>query len=457
MRFRFYLLLSISVSTAFIFCGDEDKVRAAGLTDSNLKADSTVKPTGMIAYIRNDAEIRLINQDGSNDHRIWTDPNIKLPLGIHDIAWKPDGKELAFSSSHESILSIYHADIYSIRPDGSGLRRITNAPDYKKLASYKKGTITVTLQNNHYSFNSGYANAGVFTVYVTGAETPQQVVLQPGSSKTIVFNNVADLGDVAQAVVAMYGANRWFMGLDVVAGKNTKAPNFSISGDGVPYFGAYRPVWKSDGSQISFRDGFCKIKKTPSASTIALPTERLFADEQPSGSCVWDWGPTSELSKLVIYSQNEGEEGSGFYLMKEGEKHSVANRLMVYSKTASRMANDVQWLPDGSGFLYSHFTNYLDVYDDETKKIGSNIFRYDLKTKKTTQITNVQQGYASRFTISPDGQWIVYERGHVAEGENEETLFELTDLSKYDLYLIKIDGSQEKLLVKNGSCPSWSK
>ena len=457
MQKLFCFLLSISVSFALAFCTDVDKVGAASHAMDDSKADSSVKPTGMIAYIRNDAEIRLIKQDGSNDHPIWTDPNIKLPLGIHDIAWRPDGKELAFSSGHESVLSIYQADIYSIRPDGSGLRKITNAPEHKKLATYKKGTVTVTLQNNHYNFQSGYANAGIFTVYVVGAEMPQQVILPPGSSKTIAFNNVADFGDAAQAVVAMYGANRWFVGLDVVAGKNTKGPTLTISGDGIPYFGAYRPVWKSDGSQISFRNGFCMVTTAPSTPTIQLPTKKLFADKQPSGTCVWEWGPTPALSNQVIYSQNEGEEGSGFYLMKEGGVHNSSNLLMLYSKTRSRMANDVHWLPDGSGFLYSHFTNYLDVYDDESRKIGSNIFKYDLRTKRTTQLTNVKQGYARRFTISPDGQWIVYERGQVAEGEDENTLFELTELSKIDLWIVNIDGSQDRLLVKNGSAPSWSR
>ena len=453
----FYFLIIIFIHSAFVFCGDSNKTGSANKIITATEEDSLIKPTGVIAYIRNDAEIRLINRDGSNDHRIWTDPEIKPPLGIHDLAWRPDGKELAFSSGHESVVSIYHADIYSIRPDGSGLRKITNAPEHKKLADYKKGSVTVTLKNNQYTFQSGHANAGVFTVYVVGADMPQQVILSPGSSKTVVFKNVADLGDVAQGLVAMYGANRWFTGVEVTAGKNTKAPDFPISGDGIPYFGAYRPVWKSDGSQISFRDGFCKLTTVPSVAALELPTQRLFGNEQPAGSCVWDWGPTQALSNQVIYSQNEDGDGSGFYMMKEGGIHNPSNRLILYSQASSRMANDVRWLPDGSGFLYSHFTNYIDVYNDENRKIGSNIFRYDLKTKKITQITNVTKGYAGRFTISPDGQWIVYERGQAAEGEDENTLFELTDLSKIDLWIVKMDGSQDQLLVKNGAAPSWSR
>ncbi len=80
-----------------------------------------------------------------------------------------------------------------------------------------------------------------------------------------------------------------------------------------------------------------------------------------------------------------------------------------------------------------------------------------MRTKKITQITNLKQGYARGFTISPDGQWIVYKRGQIAEGDDENSLFELTDLSSIDLWKIKKDGSGEPLLVKNGTSPSWSR
>ena len=96
----FYLLIIITIHSSFVFCGDSDKTSSANKIITEPKEDTLVKPTGMIAYIRNDAEIWLINRDGSNDHRIWADPEIKSPLGIHDLAWRPDGKELAFSSGH---------------------------------------------------------------------------------------------------------------------------------------------------------------------------------------------------------------------------------------------------------------------------------------------------------------------------------------------------------------------
>ena len=104
---------------------------------------------GTIAYVRNGTEIRLIDADGSNDRRLWTHPDAKKELGIYDVAWRPDGKELAFSSGHAAVYSLYHADLYAIRPDGGGFRKLTNAPDRAEFARYPKGAVSVTLRNDH--------------------------------------------------------------------------------------------------------------------------------------------------------------------------------------------------------------------------------------------------------------------------------------------------------------------
>ena len=181
-----------------------------------------------------------------------------------DLGWTPDGKELAFSSAHESSSSIYHADIFGIRPDGTGFRKITNSPDYNSYSNYKKGSVTVTVRNMQYSFDPAQSSAGVFFLNIVGADKAQQITLPPGASKTFTFKNVADFGETAQPIVAIYGNSRWYMpGTDVQAGKNIKAPDMLISGDGYPYFGAFRPVWKHDGSSITYRDGLCEVKTIP--------------------------------------------------------------------------------------------------------------------------------------------------------------------------------------------------
>src|SRR5687768_7925316 len=323
---------------------------------------------GTIAYIRNGTEIRLIDADGSNDRRLWTHPDAKKELGIYDVAWRPDGKELAFSSGHAAVQSLYHADLYAISPNGTGFRKLTNSPDRAEFARYPKGTVSVTVRNDQPIYRQSQASAGVFIVYVAGADEPQQITLPPGSAKTIVFKNVADFGNTAQAVVAIWGNYRWFSpGVDVRAGVNVRAPNFSITGDGIEYFGAYRPVWRSDGSRISYRSGVCTLSSVPANPTAGEHVfNPLFGGKNPLGSCVWDWGPTAALANQFIYTENASGDSS-VYRLAEGGTHPGI-KLATYSDLQYQLLDDLRWLPNGSGILFSNVTLMRD---------SSNIFRYD--------------------------------------------------------------------------------
>jgi TolB protein len=433
---RLLFILSIpSVVLLLLSCNDANTVTV----HSNEDLESSIQPTGTIAYIRNGSEIRLIDSNGGNDKQIWTHPDAKEPLGLFDLAWRPDGKELAFSSAHEALFSVYHADLYSVRSDGSGFRKITNAPDYRSFDQYKKGSVTVTVRNNQYTFQQAQSSQGIFTINIVGAAEPQQITLPPGASKTLTFKSVADFGDHAQALVAINGAFRWFMpGTDVVAGKSVKAPDLLISGDGIELMGAFRPVWKQDGSELSYRDGVCLVKTIPAKPPVGeMHFKPMFGGKNPMGTCVWDWGPTKALANQVLYTENESNEVSGIYLMKEGGIHNPATILTQFANIQYQIAHDLKWLPDGSGFLFAATNLMADA---------SNIFKYDMRTKQTTQLSQLQGAYARRFCISPSGQWVVYERAKTLE-----------DYEAVDLWMIRMDGTGEKLLVKNGLCPTWSR
>ena len=270
---------------------------------------SLTTPTGTIAYIRSGSEIRLIEPNGNNDRRLWTHPDAKEALGINDLAWRPDGKELAFSSSHASAASLFDADLYAIKPDSSVLRKLTNPPGRNEFNRYPKGTVSITVRNTQFAFQQSQASSGIFIIYVAGADEPQQITLPPGSSKTLVFKSVADFGKKAQAVVAMWGKFRWFIpGMDVQAGKTVKSPDLTISGNGIELFGAFRPVWRSDGSELSYRTGTCTVDRLPANPPVGeFFYQPMFTGKAPIGACSWDWGPTPELTNQVIYTENSGE------------------------------------------------------------------------------------------------------------------------------------------------------
>jgi len=391
---------------------------------------------GTVAYVRDEKEIRIIQADGSGDRQLWTHKDALPYSGIGDLAWRPDGKQLAFSSGHGSAISLFHSDIYLISSDGSGLRKLTNPPAHGQYSKYPKGNVTVIVRNNSYSFEASNATAGSFFVYVAGADAPQMVTVPPGTSKTLTFNSVADFGKKAQAIVAIYGNYRWFeAGTDVQTGKTVKAPDLNISGNGIEYFGAFHPVWRSDGSELSYRTGTCTVDRVP-----VNPTEGefyfnpMFGGKPPFGACSWDWGPTIALADQVLYTENSTE--SAIFLMSEGGTHP-GKKLTNYSDVQYQLLQDLHWLPDGSGFLYSTANLMRDASD---------IFRYDFKTGQTTPVTNLENQFAKKFSISPDGNWIVYERSK-----------EYDDKSPADVWIQRMNGSEVRVLVKNGHSPSWSR
>ncbi|MEA2554075.1 MAG: hypothetical protein QOJ65_2251 [Fimbriimonadaceae bacterium] len=391
---------------------------------------------GTIAYIHGENEIRLIQPDGAGDRKIWTHPDLRPGLGLYNVAWSPDGSQLAFSSSHRATTSLFHADLFVIGPDGTKLRKVTNPPDNSEFGKFPKGVVSLTVRNDQPAFQQTHASAGIFLVYVAGAAAPQSITLPPGSSKTLLFKDVADFGNKAQAVVAMWGKYRWFMpGLDVLAGKTAKAPAFSISGDGIDMFGAFRPVWRRDGAELSYRTGLCSVERVPlNAPAGEFTYKPMFSGTPPMGACTWDWGPTAALADTILYTENASPPSS-IYRMKEGGKHP-GEKLLPYSDIEYQLLDDLRWLPDGSGFLYSTPTLMRD---------SENVVRYDFKTGKTSPVTSLENEFARRFAVSPDGQWIAYERAK-----------SLDDDAETDLWISRLDGTDNHLLVRNGHSPSWS-
>ena len=386
---------------------------------------------GTIAYVRGSTEIRLISPDGSNDRRLWTDKALTSDLGIFELAWNPVGTELAFSSSHEQLNSPYMADIYTIQPDGTGLRRVTNPPDRAGLARLPKGSVTVKVVNN----TPESEGPPTFIIYVEGADEPQQALIPPGATKVLTFKSVADLGRRPQMVIAMYGKYRWFVpGVNVVAGRAVTAPIFPILDQGFDLFGAFRPVWRADGSRISFRNGICIISSVAATPAAETAFEPFFAGKNPGGACAWDWGPTAALADQVIYTDNYPE--SNIYQMREGGKHP-GTKLTSFIDIPNQHVNDMHWMPDGTGVLYSTVNLFRDA---------ANIFRYDIATKRTTQITTLEKEFARVFSPSPDGRSIVFERCPTRDDE-----------AGCNIWTIGMDGRGARELVKDGLRPAWGK
>ena len=144
-------------------------------------------------------------------------------------------------------------------------------------------------------------------------------------------------------------------------------------------------------------------------------------------------GPTAATANQLLYTQNASGDSSVFRIT-EGGRHP-GEKLAQYSNIEYQLLFDLRWLPDGSGFVFSNQTLMRD---------SANLFRYDFATRKLTQITRLQNEFTGNFSISPDGQSIVFERAKSLD-EDRNT----------DLWIVSTKGGNPRLLVNNAFSPSW--
>jgi len=102
---------------------DKRRVLPATAGTDVIDMESSWSPDGSkLAFRRignNDSDIVIVTLSTQAVTRIHMDGVQSYP------AWSPDGASIAFSSSHENPMS----DIYTMKPDGTGLVRLTNGVD----------------------------------------------------------------------------------------------------------------------------------------------------------------------------------------------------------------------------------------------------------------------------------------------------------------------------------------
>jgi hypothetical protein len=435
---HYALRLAGTVITASVLAAGSALLPAVPLQASTAAAPaSPAADAGVIAYVkRPTGDIHVISPDGTNDRVLWT--NLGPDFMPIDLAWRPDGLELAFTSRHEHQCSFYDSDIYAIRSDGTGCRRITNAPTCAELAGLPKGTVTVDVEVNA---------AGAY-VYVAGA--PWIKAAQQG---IMTFDNVADFGaGVLQPSVALVGMDRTLGRppfADVQPGQTVPGGYLYIDIDSSKRgWGAGKVSWKADGSALGYNMRICSainaIAAVPAYGMqgAALPT---VTNATP---CIQTWNPTLAGSDQYLYYSTDlsSDEAHGIFLNTVGD--ASGGMKLMHPPWYAYGITDIEWLPDGSGFLYNE--HYMGSLGPEscagTWNNCNNIFEYDFATGQSTQLTDLSDETARYLTVSPDGQQIVFER--TADPVSDPT---------GSLWIMNRDGSDLHMLIDDAGRPAWGK
>ncbi len=406
-------------------------------------AVASVDPAPIAYMLPNDVtgdEIHLINPDGTNDHMIWHTgrPRPASVFEVGELAWKPDGSELAFWSSFQDGCSAYSGDIYAIHADGSGFRRVTAPP----ACGYNPGLPTGTVELN--VFNPG--DYGTYQVYIEGAQGPKSVTLGYGESATVVFDHVMDYGSgIPQWAAGFVGYARYSDisdHVDVIAGKTVPAtltlfpmdrdwssPTY-FSSDGktmdIAYVQNPRTIFYAPSNNTT--PGGAGLEFLAPGTWLGMSPKRL------------QWVKGTNQLLYESYDTDVWPFQNEYNLVNQG-----ANDPGIVEMTAT-VSLGLAVLPDGTGFLYSAQQTIYDEWGAPTH--FGNIFEFNFNSHQSVQLTQFTSGFTHEISVSPDGKKVVFE--YQATGDWKD------DFISIDLYTMNRDGSNVSFLVKDGHSPAWS-
>jgi Tol biopolymer transport system component/ABC-type molybdate transport system substrate-binding protein len=347
-------------------------------------------------------------------------------------SWSPDGKWIAFSSDRGTTMkmargrweALQPADIYVVRPDGTGLKRVSTpgnfcgspkfSSDGTRLLAYCM-PLESTLETRRPNPLPGNDTTLVSIDIATGKAT--DIPSGPGVKISPAFLPGSDIGYVRK--------DSGDAGIYYTSGKRGPRGNVRMA------------AWSPDGSRVVFH----RRQTAPPTSWLkgftANPKyEIAFSSVLPSFS------PSGD--QFVMVGRPEGANALGSTI-QVGSPGVDANRTIY--KDAARNVLGPQWSPDGKTILFgvgtyqaffNGFVSRIMSHDDRIEG-GAQIAMIDPEGGGFREITSGvnNNGFPS---MAPDGKRIVY-RTFGPDGEglrimNIETRAVTTLTSGYDNFPI---------------------
>lgn len=331
---------------------------------------------GTIAYTKkvdNEIqELRLIEPDGTGDRAIW---GSNEPLQeIRDIAWRPDGQEIGFTSTVDAARSHYTADIFAIQPDGANLRRITNYPSQRAFPpNAPTGSVIGEIENTT-------DRHIILHIYVHGAPLRQTVTIAPKDIEPFRVDNVIDFGPLVTQSVSLHNdLKRQFAPklLDILPGETVDLGLIQFF-DQEGRFEVFNLSWNATGTKIAHVLGGLTQKIT------AFPTEYVVGDSL-MGSIIASNPKYAPVDERILY-----ESGLNLHFYDPVNSPDQTEKLLDN-------AGEAFWFPDGTGFVY--------VKEPYAK---GNLFSYNFASSQSSQWSYFTNQMMFSPSLSPSGQYIVF-------------------------------------------------
>jgi TolB protein len=437
-------------------------------------------------------------------------------------AWSPDGKWIAFSSDRESDLQpakgrwerLHLVDIYLVRPDGSGLKRISEHGNFcgsPKWTQDSKNVITYCMSGQEtwtYRFGGQDGETKLVQVDIaTGEKKP--VVAGPGvklSPSMLASGEIAYVRNDKSSHGVFYGS-----GKGGPVGSDLKSPSWSPDGASLVYSRYLDERSSPEPKKLWSRDSRFELIATsflpacdPTGERFAVTkadytskTMRLFVVEEgkparailerqevilgpqwsyDGGRIIFGIG-AFPLFMTSIGGQDPAQlgivnaDGSGFQLITSGANNNAFPSFAPDGKRIVYRTNG----PDGEGLrvmnLEDHSVTVLtNDYDNFpawsprgdliafVRKIGNDFEICTIRPdgKETTQLTHTT-GNDAHVGWSPDGERLVFTSSRM--GFKDEVLHTDGAPQPYgEIFVMHYDGTQVEQLTDNqweDGGPTW--
>ncbi|NJL05843.1 MAG: hypothetical protein HC911_13240, partial [Chloroflexaceae bacterium] len=377
--------------------------------------------------------IDSIKPDGTGRRTIWQYSGSGSAGDINAVRWSSDATELAFTSDIEAVASAFSADVFGIKPDGTGLRRITNPPSQASIVagiqngSLQTGSVRVTLRNDY----SATDFVSFFALYIRGAADAEVIAVSNfpafGSSIEVLVPNVADLGvGEPQSIIATWSSGGCNLGkfvsggfVDVQPGQTVDA-TVSFTGAGCGQAAnALDLSWRRDGQRIGF-----SLSSLPAQVDVATGALSDWFD--PQGNLV-NSAAFAPTDNRVLYEAVGSQ--SGIYLVPDGQ---TSGTLVLPSSSLS--PETPVWLPTGNGFLFR---------DLGVLKLA------DLSGQQIQELARFEEGSIRSASVSPDGNAVAIAFQPTGSTASDIYVLDFTDLTNPTTRQLTTDGRSTR--------PDWSR
>ena len=403
--------------------------------------------------------------DGSGARTLFAPPeNTHETDGVGNLAWSPDGRRLAFSSSHRWSQSVNFRDIYVVSRDGSDLKRPTAAPDPGRYDDYPKGKVKVVIKNP--SIHSAET-----VVFVDGAKEPVSFLGRQADRETIIFDDVADLGEGVRQYVRVYRQPAGSFGAcwldagvfaDVERGRTVDAGQLTWSNKS-NCMRAWQPTW-IDNKTIAFLYVEFPWDPYPPNNVWSVPAD-IKANE--AGTRLLNMNKRVGNDKLSFVSAGpRTSQGQELLLLLPGA--TATSVLVAPMSDAGRLSNvrlgrcprtickitGIDWRSDGLG---------LFVAESHTAATGSQprevsvLYEFDATSGSRREILSLPNEIIGRIAMSPDNKTIAFERARQLINTVDNVRFGTRAQCPCSIWIVDVDGSNLREFAADGRAPAWTR